>query len=188
MNSCTSTFESACAAVQDVHHRYREQTRAAPCARLRIQGFFASAAAACAAAIDTPSSALAPAASSGCRPADHLPVERRLVQFGADDGLGDFAVHVATRPSGPLGQIALLVAIAQLERLALAGRRTRGHRARPNAPLASVTSTSTVGFPRESRISLPARWRFSRLSPVVFGFDAERFFADRLEQADRRLR
>jgi hypothetical protein len=46
-----------------------------------------------------------------------------------------------------------LVAVAQLERLVLARGGSGGTPARPNAPSSSHASTSTVGLPRESRIS-----------------------------------
>src|SRR6476646_8305522 len=40
-----------------------------------------------------------------------------------------------------------------------------GTAARPNAPPSRVTSTSTVGFPRESRISRPCTWLIFNLLP-----------------------
>jgi hypothetical protein len=52
-----------------------------------------------------------------------------------------------------LAEEALLVTVAQLERLVLTVDAPLGTAARPRLPLAVSTSASTVGFPRESRIS-----------------------------------
>src|SRR5438093_7358758 len=68
-----------------------------------------------------------------------------------------------------------------------------GTAARPNAPPSSVTSTSTVGLPRESRISracmrviLNPAPRESTLSTpaatIGFRFEPERLFAERSDQ------
>ena len=65
--------------------------------------------------------------------------------------LGDLAVHVRHRLAHALA-VPALAAVAQLDRLELAGGRARGHRGAPGAPEASTTSTSTVGLPRLSRI------------------------------------
>src|SRR6266852_6079044 len=62
-----------------------------------------------------------------------------------------------------------------------------GTAARPNAPPASVTSTSTVGLPRESRISRPRTpCSFTSLfflcasaAPVGVRLEAERLLAER---------
>src|SRR5262245_48676188 len=64
-----------------------------------------------------------------------------------------------------------------------------GTAARPNAPPASVTSTSTVGFPRESRISRPWSWMiFNSLSSaaaaVGLGFERQSLL---VERSDERL-
>src|SRR4051812_47660401 len=70
-----------------------------------------------------------------------------------------------------------------------------GTAARPNAPLSSVMSTSTVGLPRESRISRACTlvifttmsldgWRSLVAAPVGVRFEAQGFFAER---ADERL-
>ena len=52
-----------------------------------------------------------------------------------------------------LAAVALRIAVAQLDRLARAGGGARGHRGAAVAPESSITSASTVGLPRESRIS-----------------------------------
>src|SRR5205823_9493442 len=70
-----------------------------------------------------------------------------------------------------------------------------GTAARPNAPPSSVTSTSTVGFPRESRISractlviftgesLAMRIGTLRAAAAIgVGFEAERLFAERPDE------
>ena len=51
----------------------------------------------------------------------HLRVEFALVHRLADDGRGQFAVDVADRLQHALAEVARLVAVPQLERLALAG-------------------------------------------------------------------
>ena len=86
---------------------------------------------------------------------DHRLVDRALIGVVAGERLRDFAVHMADRFRDALAEIPLLVPVAELERLALPGRRARGHRGAADAPPSSVTSTSTVGLPRESMISRP---------------------------------
>ncbi len=54
---------------------------------------------------------------------DELGVDRALVGGLADQGLGDLAVHMGHRLLDALAQVAALVAVAQLERLARAGGR-----------------------------------------------------------------
>lgn len=73
----------------------------------------------------------------------------------ADNFLRNDIVDVLHGLQHALSAVTALVAVTQLERFVLAGGRSRGTAARPNAPLAVVTSTSIVGLPRESRISLP---------------------------------
>ena len=46
----------------------------------------------------------------------------------AEDGRGDLAVHMLDRPRHTLAKPALLVAVTELDRLVLAGRRARGNR------------------------------------------------------------
>ena len=59
---------------------------------------------------------------------DHRVVERRLVERRLPtSALRDLAVDVATAFCHALAEIAALVAVAQLERLALTGGRARGH-------------------------------------------------------------
>jgi len=58
-------------------------------------------------------------------------VDRALVELGASQGAGELAVHVRDRLSNALATIPALVAVAQLERLALACRRARRHRRAP---------------------------------------------------------
>ena len=55
-----------------------------------------------------------------------------------------------------LAEVPRRVAVAQLERLVLAGGCPARDRGAPDSPLASVTSASTVGLPRLSRISRAA--------------------------------
>jgi hypothetical protein len=86
---------------------------------------------------------------------DHRLVERPLVGGLADERRGDLAVDVCHGLAHALAEVAPLVAVAQFERLALPVDAPEGTAARPDAPESSVTSTSTVGLPRESRISRP---------------------------------
>jgi hypothetical protein len=57
---------------------------------------------------------------------------RLLGDVEAEDRLGDLGVDVLDRLLHALAEEALLVAIAQLHRLARAGRRPRGHRGAPH--------------------------------------------------------
>ena len=87
---------------------------------------------------------------------DHRVVEAGLVgRVAAVDRGGDLAVDVGDGVRHALAAEGA-AAVAQLDRLELAGRRARGHggpaRARPES---SVTSTSTVGLPRLSMICRP---------------------------------
>ena len=59
----------------------------------------------------------------------------------------------ATAFSHALAVVAAGVAVTQLDRLVLTGGRAGGTAARASVPSSSATSTSTVGLPRESRIS-----------------------------------
>ena len=114
-------------------------------------------AAAFAAASETPRIAFAPSFALVGRAVelDHARVERGLVgRVHPDHRRGDDVDHVRDGLAHALAEVAPLVAVAQLERLVLAGGRAgrappRGRRRR--SPTA--TSTSTVGLPRESRIS-----------------------------------
>ena len=75
---------------------------------------------------------------------------------------------LATAVRTPLPEIAALVAVAQLERLARPGRRPRGHRRAAEGAAVELTSTSTVGLPRESRISRPTtRLMFTECSSMM---------------------
>ena len=87
---------------------------------------------------------------------DHRLVERALVEVAADERLRDLAVDVARPPcarpcrrSAPCRRRA-----ARAPRARRSTRPTAPPRG-PRAPPSSVTSTSTVGLPRESRISRP---------------------------------
>jgi hypothetical protein len=70
-----------------------------------------------------------------CRPADHRLVDLALVQrVHAHQLFGDHVVHVLHGLLHALAEVALLVAIAQLYRLVLAGGRAGGHRRAAHAP------------------------------------------------------
>ena len=62
---------------------------------------------------------------------DHRRVEAALIEVAADQGLAEVAVDVADRRQHALAEVALLVAVAQFEGLALAGRGARRHRGPP---------------------------------------------------------
>ena len=144
------------AAVDDVGHRERAGPGRWP---RRCSGRAAGrgpAAAALAAARLTPRIALAPelALVRGAVGLDHGAVEPDLVgRVAADGHLGQRGVDVATALVTPLPQIALLVAVAEFDRLVDARAGAEGTAARPSVPSARITSTSTVGLPRLSRIS-----------------------------------
>ena len=85
--------------------------------------------------------------------------------------------HVGDRRQHALAAVARLVAVAQLDRLVGAGRGAARHRRRPTEPSSRTTSTSTVGLPRESRIS--------RASTTSIASRAVSVFARALAQACR---
>ena len=137
MNSWKSTLESACAPPfrmfiigtgSDERRRCRRARRGAGRAAAAAQP-----ASARSAAIDTPSSALAPSRLLVGVPSSAIiaVVERALIELAADERLGDLAVDVGDRLADALADVARLVAVAQLQRLALAGRRARRHRRPP---------------------------------------------------------
>ncbi len=125
------------AAVEDVHHRDRER-------RLRL-GWIEPAevrverhavrpcAAARASAIETPRIALAPSRPLFGVPSSSIrnAIDGALIGLASRQRRGDLAVDVADRLRHALAEIAALVAVAQLERLALAGRRAGRHRRAP---------------------------------------------------------
>ena len=77
--------------------------------------------------------------------------------FGIHTGqrVENLAVDGFDGVSHALAEIALLVAVAQLDRFVRPRRSAEGTPARPREPSSSTTSTSTVGLPRLSRISRP---------------------------------
>ncbi len=145
------------AAVDDVHHRHRQDAR--PGCR-RHSG---RAAGRCASRPPwrppamTPRMALAPSLpllgvpSSSIRARSMLDLLQRIE---ARQAIHDLAVDVGDGLRHALAAIALLVAVAQLDRLvdARAGARRDGRPAQ-GAVCRGSTSTSTVGLPRLSRIS-----------------------------------
>ena len=145
------------AAVDDVHHRHRHRHRRP---RRRGSGTAAardSSAAALATASDTASIALAPRRDLLSVPSSSISVlsmNACSVASRPTMRLADLGVDVLDRLQHALAEVALLVAVAQLDRLARC--RWRRPRARPRGPSrrdSSSTSASTVGLPRESRIS-----------------------------------
>ena len=121
------------AAVEDVHHRHRQQVAAWCCRRAcrcaRRAGLPTRAASALSAAIETPSSALAPSRLLVGVPssANHRLVELALRELASAQRRGDLAVDMGDRLRDALAEVARLVAVAQLQRFALAGGRARRH-------------------------------------------------------------
>jgi hypothetical protein len=70
-----------------------------------------------------------------------------------DQDGGDSALDVAHGLEDALAQVALLVAVAELDGLVLAGGGAGGHGGAAEGAAGEATSTSTVGLPRESMIS-----------------------------------
>jgi hypothetical protein len=156
MNSCTSTDESGVrAAVDDVHHRHGQDVRVRPAdvaEQLQPAG-------------------LRGRLGHGQRdPEDRVGAEARLVRGAVqveqplvDDALVDGLQPGQLRPDlvehgrhgllDALAPVPRRVAVAQLHGLVLARRRPRRDGGRASVPSSSATSTSTVGLPRESRIS-----------------------------------
>ena len=88
----------------------------------------------------------------GCRRAQSSPRRGARCEALAIDRCAISPLTCATACDA-LAEISRLVAVTQLERLALAGGRARRHARPPARASSSVTSTSTVGLPasRESR-------------------------------------
>ena len=80
-----------------------------------------------------------------------VPPARRA--FVAENLRGDDLVDVVDGLEDALAEIAFLVAVAQLDGLVGAGAGAAGDGGRPAEPSSRMTSTSSVGLPRLSRIS-----------------------------------
>ena len=134
MNSWKSTLESACApplrmfiiGTGSVKRLVAVQRADVPVERHAA----AAAASARSAAIETPSSALAPSRLLVGVPSSAIIAasSAALIELAAAERRGDLAVDVGDRLAHALAAVARLVAVAQFERLALAGRRARRHR------------------------------------------------------------
>mgnify|MGYP007129178017 CR=1 FL=1 len=86
---------------------------------------------------------------------DHRLVDAHLIRYAhTDDRRSDDVIHVLHRLLDAFARITALVAVTQFKGFVLSRRSTARHAARPNAPDTVLTSTSMVGLPRESRISL----------------------------------
>ena len=145
------------AAIENIHHRYRQQPVAAAFGQMQVQRLSARRPRTHARQPSRRRAARWRRAGFwwACRRARSSPGRARVDRVDAGDGFGDLAVHVRDGFQHALAEVALLVAVSELSASrspvdAPEGRprvRTRHSR--------GVTSTSTVGFPRESRISLP---------------------------------
>ena len=125
------------AAVQDVHHRHGQREPVVLVERRRCAGRAAmlpAAASARSAAIETPSSALAPSRLLVGVPSSAIIASSSaaLIEVAAVERRGDLAVDVGDGLAHAFAAVARLVAVAQFERFALAGRRARRHRRAPH--------------------------------------------------------
>ncbi len=145
------------AAVDDVHHRHG-QTRRADCRRGSFHsGSLVAAATACAFASETPSSAFAPSLPLFGVPSSAISfcVEARLIRgVEALERAGDRAVDVRDRLGHALADDSASCRhrAARPLRASRSRHRSAQRRGRMRRP-SSVTSASSVGLPRESRIS-----------------------------------
>ena len=117
------------AAVQDVHHRGGQNIGAGP-AEIAIerQAESGRGSSRCRHRNRQDGIGAQPALVLGAIEFDHLLVDGALVGgVHVGQGVGDFAVHIFYRLQHALAQIALLVAVAQLDRLVLAGRCAAGN-------------------------------------------------------------
>ena len=81
-------------------------------------------------------------------------IDRHLIERVEAVELGrDRFVDVLDRLGDAFAEVALLVAVAQFERFVFAGARAARDRRAADRAAGEMTSTSTVGLPRESRIS-----------------------------------
>jgi hypothetical protein len=91
---------------------------------------------------------------------DHGAVYVHLLRgVQAYDLSGDHVVDVFHGLEHALAQIAFFVAVPELHSLVLARAGAGGHGSAAYVPSSKITSTSIVGFPRESRISRALRIR-----------------------------
>ena len=147
-------------AVEDVHHRHRQHLAALgatvqACEVLVERHVRRSRGCACE-RHQTPSRALAPRRPLFSVPSrSFIALSTALIGVVAGERLRDFAVHMADRLRDPLAEIPLLVPVAELERLALPGRRARGTAARPHRAVVERDLDFNRRIPRESMISRP---------------------------------
>src|SRR5690606_33140402 len=87
---------------------------------------------------------------------DHQIIEITLVtDFGTDQSSGDYFIDVVNGIEHSFPQDPVLVLVAKLDRSYFPVEAPEGTAALPVKPDSVTISTSTVGLPRESRISLP---------------------------------
>ena len=157
------------AAVQDVHHRHGQQAgRDASQVPIERQMERGRRRAGCGHRNGQDGVRAQPALVFRAVESDHLPVDFGLVG-GLRSGqlLRDF-VDVLHRLPDTFAQVTARVAVAQLQGLMFALEAPEGTAARPALPSRKKTPASTVGFPRESRISLPTIRSIAAISlPLV---------------------
>ena len=114
---------------------------------------------------------------------DQFPIEGALIEFDAGDGLGDLPIHIGDGFQHALPEITLFVAVAKLERFSLACGRARWDGGAAERPARKPDLHFDGRVPaRIQNFSSMHAGDFQKLSPVVFGFDAERFVADGLNK------
>jgi len=139
----------------------------------RLEGSFRDCAAAFAAARDTPRMALAPRFAFVGVPSNLMRNESIANWSTASESghlVGDLVIDVFNRFQDALTVVTRLVSVAQLHCFVFTGGSAAGTAARPRTPFSSVTSTSIVGFPRESRISRATNVGNNRAHGHLLGF------------------
>ncbi len=153
------------AAVEDVHHRHRQEAVAAALREVGPERLLRFGCRGMGGGHRHAEDGIRaePAFRRSAVEIDHLPVERPLVELDACDGFCDFAVDVRDRLRHTFAEVALLVAVAQLQRLALACRRAGGHRrAAESAAREGDVDFAQWGFHENPEFLFRARWRFSK--------------------------
>ena len=111
---------------------------------------------------------------------DHGHIDGFLLDgIPADQGIGDLAIDILNRFENTLAEVAGFVAIAQFQGFMNTGGCAGGNCCPAPGAIARMTSTSTVGLPRESRISMAEIDSIVvSISLILFIFDVRRSFAD----------
>ena len=164
------------AAVEDVHHRHR-QPRRAGAAEIGVERQLAPTA---------PRRAPPPSTRRGWRSRRACPCS--ACRRGRSSARRSRAWRVGSRPTSAgailsttlatafvhaLAAVARLVAVAQLDRLVLAGRGAGGNASGSMRSVVEAELTFTVGLPRESRISSASTKTILAMANSAFSIRAE---------------